>query len=432
MSPGIAEPDAEVCLSDRYVVVPAMINTHTHLALSTLRGVGGLPSLGGNVVEELYFRVESHLTADDVRAFARIGAYESLLTGTGLVWDHYYFAHVIAEVLDEVGLCGALAPALQDLSGPGAAALATHRSDIDRIAAMAVPGIAPVLGPHATDTVSDALWAELRDRSAATGLPIHAHLAQSPDEVRRSWARHGCGPLTRLRRLGVLSAGPAVVFAHGLYLTEEERAPLSGEHAVLAYCPAAQAQFDFPAPVAAWRAAGGAVALGTDAGSCNDTVDLQAELRIAALAPAFTLTARPELRRLADAPGPETLDAMVARRQAVHRDQLTPAQLLEMVWSVPGGLHPSLPAGRLAAGTLANLAIYDTWHPSMWPGLDPLQALVYGSCSGALHGMMLRGRWIGERGAFHASLLEGDGYQQAAQTASRHLRGLLQRAGLMG
>ena len=105
VSPGIAEPDAEVCLSDRYVVVPAMINTHTHLALSTLRGVGGLPSLGGNVVEELYFRVESHLTADDVRAFARIGAYESLLTGTGLVWDHYYFAHVIAEVLDEVGLC---------------------------------------------------------------------------------------------------------------------------------------------------------------------------------------------------------------------------------------------------------------------------------------------------------------------------------------
>ena len=68
----------------------------------------------------------------------------------------------------------------------------------------------------------------------------------------------------------------------------------------------------------------------------------------------------------------------------------------------------------------------------MWPGLDPLQALVYSGCSGALHGMMLRGRWIGERGAYHASLLEGDGYAQAAQTASRHLRGLLQRAGIMG
>lgn len=419
-------------LSSRYVVLPALINTHTHIAMSALRGVGGLASLAGNVVEELYFRVERHLVADDVRAFARIGAYEALLSGTGLVWDHYYFAHAIAEALDEIGLCGAVAPALQDLSGPGVDSLEENLRDIDRIAAMGAPGIAPVLGPHATDTVSDSLWCAVRDRAAASGLPIHAHLAQSPDEVRRSWVQHGCGPLERLRRLGVLSCGADVLLAHGLYTSDAERVPLATERAVLAYCPASQAQFDFPAPVGAWRDAGGAVALGTDAGSCNDSLDVQAELRVAALAPAFQLPDAPARRAFSAAPSEATLSALHERRQAIHAAQLPPAKLLEMVWSVPGRLHPQLPAGRIEAGALANLAIYDTWHPAMWPGHDPLQALVYGRCSGALHGMLVRGAWVGERGQLHASILGSDRYRDAVADANQRLAGLMKRAGLSG
>jgi cytosine/adenosine deaminase-related metal-dependent hydrolase len=430
VEPGVGE--AELVLSSRYVVVPALINSHTHLALSSLRGVGGLASLGGNVVEDLYFRVERHMTADDVHAFTRIGAYEALLTGTGLVWDHYYCARAVAAALDEVGLCGAVAATLQDVTGPGASSESESWSDLDYLLKQDTPGIAPVLGPHATDTVSDRLWSDVRDHAAATGLPVHAHLAQSPEEVRRSWSEHGCSPLARLRRLGVLSSGPPVLLAHGLYVSEADLAPLSGEDAVLAYCPAAQAQFDFPASADAWRAAGGSVALGTDAGSCNDSVDVQSELRLAALAPAFALPSSPERRALSATLDEASLSAMVSRRAVSHRQQRSPSQLLEMVWSVPGSLHPRLPAGRLAAGTLANLAIYDTWHPSMWPGTDPLQALVYGRCSGALHGMVLRGRWIGERGTFHESLLSGDGYRTAAREASAKLSALLQRAGLSG
>jgi len=424
-----AAAGSDVVLPSRYVLVPALINTHTHLALSALRGIGGRTILSGNVVEDLYFQVEQHLVEDDVRAFARVGAYESVLSGTGLVWDHYYFAHAIAEALDEVGLCGALAPALQDLSGPGAGSLAANLADVDRIAALGAPGIAPVLGPHATDTVSDALWGAVRDRAAVTGLPIHAHLAQSAEEVRRSWASHGCGPLERLRRLGVLSTGAPVVLAHGQYVTDAERAPVGSEDVVLAYCPAAQAQFDFPAPVAAWRAAGGAVALGTDAGSCNDALDVQAELRVAALAGAFSLTDAPQRRAFAADPSEETLAAMVAHRRAAQAHQLEPPALLSMVWSVPGDLHPQLPAGRIAAGRLANLAIYDTWHPAMWPGSAPLQSLTLGRCAGALHGLLLRGRWVGERGSFHASILESDGYRAATADANRRLPALLRRAG---
>ena len=101
------------------LVSPAFVNAHTHLSLGMLRGFNLAAAARGNMVEELFFAVESTLTAEDVRAFTRMGAYESLLNGVGLVWDHYYFGETVAEALAEVGLSGVVAPTLQDLSGPG-------------------------------------------------------------------------------------------------------------------------------------------------------------------------------------------------------------------------------------------------------------------------------------------------------------------------
>ncbi len=57
--------------------------------------------------------------AEDVRAFVRLGAYESLLAGVGACWDHYYHAEAIAQGMLDVGICGTVAPTLQDRGGPG-------------------------------------------------------------------------------------------------------------------------------------------------------------------------------------------------------------------------------------------------------------------------------------------------------------------------
>ena len=73
-----------------HLITPAFVDAHTHLALSVLRGLEIPRAHHGNLVEEFFFGVEKEMTADDVRAFVRMGAYEALLHGTGLVWDHYY------------------------------------------------------------------------------------------------------------------------------------------------------------------------------------------------------------------------------------------------------------------------------------------------------------------------------------------------------
>ncbi len=99
----------------RRPVAPAFVNGHVHLAMSPLRGITDAENRLGNVVTDVFFRVESQLSEADVEAFTRLGAFESLLSGTGEVWDHYYFGDAVARALSEVGLGAVVAPTLQDL-----------------------------------------------------------------------------------------------------------------------------------------------------------------------------------------------------------------------------------------------------------------------------------------------------------------------------
>ena len=207
------------------LVTPAFINAHTHLALGFLRGYDMGGASLGNMVEDFFFEVETKLEPDDVSAFARIGAYDSLLSGVGLVWDHYYRGERIAEALRDVGLCGVVAPTLQDLSGPGQSDWEEQLDTTTRLASggdWADSGIYAALGPHATDTVSEGLWLRAAELAETHGLPIHAHLAQSPEEYARSVERNGCSPTAWLARLGVLDRAPAGAFAHGIYTSEAD------------------------------------------------------------------------------------------------------------------------------------------------------------------------------------------------------------------
>ena len=101
------------------LITPGFVDSHTHLSLNFLRGRVAAEQTSGNVVEDLFFKLEEKITAADVSAFARMGAYECLLSGTTFVWDHYYHADAVADAMIQVGLTGTVAATLQDLSGPG-------------------------------------------------------------------------------------------------------------------------------------------------------------------------------------------------------------------------------------------------------------------------------------------------------------------------
>lgn len=413
-------------LGDR-LLTPAFIDAHTHLALGGLRGALTPASTAHNVVEDLFFHFEAKLRPEDVRALVRVGAHECLLHGTASVWDHYYHADAVASGLVDAGLAGVVAPALQDLSGPGMSQLeASLDTTLDLAAnrALHAHGVFAALGPHAPDTVSDALWLRIAGLASEHELPIHCHLSQSGDEVLRLMQRGGLTPAAHLHRLGVLDAGPSWLLVHGVYLTQAELRLLDAARHTLVFCPSSQAIFAFHADVAAWQAAGLPWIVATDCAASNDALSVQHELRA-------VIGARPTpspflLQRWRAQPTEADARALIAHRDArfAARSALgDPTALLHRVWTLPGRLHPAAPAGAIAPGHLAHLALWDTSHPAFWPGADPLRALAYGSPTPALEQLMVAGAWRTPRGQ-HADLARSATWREAAAEARARLTDL--------
>src|SRR6185295_1716717 len=298
--PGIARLDYGDSL-----LTPAFVNPHTHLAMNFMRGRFADLTASNNAVEQLFFRIEARLEPADVRAFTRMGAYESLLGGVGLVWDHFYFGEAVAAGLRDVGLAGVVAPTLQDVHGPGVGRAERGIADTLQIAGdaeLARAGVFSALGPHATDSVSPELWSKLAQLSAAHRLPLHFHLAQSPEEVARVQAVSGCSPVERLERAGILGLAQPRVMAHGIYLSlaEAELATSTRQAASseptdrsertdqgrpqaaaswLVFCPTSQTQFGVPARIDEWLEAQIPFLVASDSGNSNDGLSVQAELR---------------------------------------------------------------------------------------------------------------------------------------------------------
>lgn len=430
----VERPDAPAGSEDlgERLIAPAWVNAHTHVALVAARGLGGLAMQAGNMVEELYFRIERCMSPQDVAALAKVGAVDCLLSGTGAIFEHYYQGLAMAGALAETGISAALGPALQDLDGPGVHLLEQHFQELQELAKpeWAHRGIVPVIAPHATDTVSPALWRRCRDLALKTGWPVHFHIAQSAEELERSWARHGCGPVEMLAHNGLLDADIRLLMVHALYLSGDELDLLDGERHTLGYCPAAQSQFDFPNPVNRWRMRGLPVVLGTDAGSCNDTMDPQAELRMMASGPGFGVSHGQALAAFVAEPSHASLQALREARSAALEQRLGNVGLLRTLTSTPGDLHPDMPVGVIEAGRWANLQVVDLSAPSLWPGSDALQALCYGQTQPAIWGLMVRGRWIGLEGDLRGGLLNTPWWRETQEEATERLAAVLKRAGL--
>ncbi len=417
------------------LIAPAFVNGHTHIAMGAYRGIGGRASQAGNVVEELYFKLESHATDEDFRAFARMGAWDVALSGTGAIIDQYYGGLYVAEAMRDVGLTGIVSPTLQDLAGPGATGWAEAMAITETLATdpvWAKAGIFPALGPHATDTVGDNLWGRLLTLAKRLNLPVHVHVGQSLAEVERSWAVHRCSPVERLQRVGAIDADVRMLLVHMLFVSDADLALLSPEKHTLGYCPRSQVQFAYPANIDSWRRAGLPFILGTDAGLCNDSMNVQQELRWLAGAGVYDVPfgdAHARLRRQGDLNSARAVERHRKERFATDKALAEPIALLDTIGRTAARLHPKFNVGTLNVGAIANVCVWDLNHPSVWPATDPLRALTLGDAGPALHAMVLNGEWFGTPGYVAPSIIGGDLYQAHREEAQGRLAALMTRIG---
>ncbi|MCB9736129.1 MAG: amidohydrolase family protein [Deltaproteobacteria bacterium] len=435
-APTSAPPPAEGAvvedLGDR-LLTPAFVDAHTHVALTALRGLSVPEDADRNLVEDFFFRIETAMSADDVRAFARMGAYEAILNGTALVWDHYYRANAMVAAFRDVGIAAVLAPTVQDVAGPGIGQLEEALAATIAIggdAALADAGVFAAFGPHATDTVSPTLFLRIAGLAEQHALPVHVHVAQSLDEVERVHERHGISPYELLARSGLYDAAPRTLLIHNIFATSAELAALPRERVALGFCPHSKQIFAWMPDVGTWQGLGLPWFVATDCAASNDATNVQRDLRAAAGLRTAGLATSAAHRAFVAEGGVERARAAWderVRERAATRWLGDTTALLSRVWSVPGGLHPAFRAGVIEAGALANLCVWDVEHPAFWPGRDPLRALAMSDTTNALVNVMSAGRWLGEHGRYHASVVGSDAYREARVEATRRLAEVEQR-----
>lgn len=411
------------------LVCPAFVNAHTHVALNAFRGLTQTSDLRGNMVEGLFYRLEGSLSAEDVRAFARMGAYECLRHGVGLVWDHYYGGTELAAAFADVGLPAVVAPTLQDRGGPGVSQCRQQLDDTLSLtdASWANRHVYAALGPHATDTVSPELWQRVARLAREHELVIHAHMAQSREEYERVQERDGCSPVELLARTGVLEA-PRALLVHAIYASDDDLDLLDSERHILGYCPLSQSQFAFPASVNSWLAHNVPWIVATDCAPSNDSMNVQRELAVTAASRGMLTTGSEAMRAFQRQGSLESVQRVDAFRQddfdaaCVLGD---PSFLLSRVWSLAGRLHPRVKAGVISVGALANLLVLDPSSPVFWPGGDVLRVLAYADIGAAIQATMIAGRF-----RRRDSTEDDELYRQHRDEADRRLRDHLGRLGL--
>lgn len=275
-----AEPQLPRLDGRGFTAIPGLINAHTHSAMGFFRDLGH--GKDGDMIETFLFPAEKSLTPELIEPLSYSYLVDGLKSGVTTFVDHYYFVDGVGRALDNLGLRGVIGETIGDLGGAfpdGRAAWQRARASIERWPHS--DRIKPAVAPHAADTVSRSLLAEIAGYAKGRDLPIHMHLAQTYGEVARVKAREGVSPVAYVEACGALT--PMTLAVHLVATGADDVARLQANGATAGLCPASQICYAHLMPFQHYAAAGVPLALGTDCAACNDGADMLAELRLLAL-----------------------------------------------------------------------------------------------------------------------------------------------------
>ncbi len=335
-----------------HVLIPGLVNAHTHAAMTLLRGLADDLPLEPWLKQHIWPAESRWVSADFVRDGTELAVAEMLRAGTTCFNDMYFFPEAAAQAIRQSGMRASLGIVVFDWpstwgSGPqdylakGLALRDQHKND---------PLLSFVFAPHSTYTVSERWLKELRTLADELDLPVHTHLHETAGEVTESLQQHGKRPLARLMELGLFT--PALMAVHMTQLTDAESTACAENGVSVVHCPQSNLKLGSGlCPVAKLLKAGVNVCLGTDGAASNNDLDLLGEMQSAALL---------AKGMAGDA---ATLPAAAALRMAT----LNGAKAL--------GLDKDI--GSLVPGKWADITALDLSGPETQPVHDPLSTLVY-------------------------------------------------------
>src|SRR5688572_6252105 len=334
------------------IVLPGLINTHTHAPMVLYRGLADDLALM-DWLEKYMFPAEAKTVSPEfVRAGTRLAALEMIQSGTTTYADMYYFEEEIARTTKEAGLRGVLGQTIIQFPVPDAKtpaeALARAERFIKEFAHDEL--IVPAVAPHSMYTLDAATLKASRALADRERVPLLIHLAETRDEVNIARKRHKASPVGYLESLGFL--GPRTLAAHGVWLTDADIRLLARRGVSVSHNPESNMKLaSGAAPVPATRRAGIPVGIGTDGAASNNDLDMFEAVRQAAF-----------LQKL-HAGDPRAAPAGTALEMAT----IEGARALGMSGEV----------GSLVAGKRADVIVVSMSSARQTPMYDPISHLVY-------------------------------------------------------
>ncbi|MEV6754291.1 amidohydrolase [Streptomyces sp. NPDC051214] len=355
------ELDARGCL-----VMPGLINTHTHLAMTLFRGIADDVTLQGFLARVIPAEAE-RLSPETVTAGIRGAIAESVRGGVTAALDMYWFHEAAEVVAREAGWRLLTGPTFMDVPGPPDGRPYADRlgwAAADLAARTPAPGTRPVVFAHSAYTLVPEQLTAIGALAREHGALLHLHAAENAGEVEMVAEQHGMRPVELLDSLGLL--GPDTLLAHAVDLTDAEIATLARTGTAVAHCPVSNLKLGCGiARVPELLDAGVTVGLGTDGAVSSNTLDLLGAVKMAAL--------------VHKAGGDPTA---VGAEQAVRMATVESARAL--------GLGDQL--GSLEAGKRADLIVLDLSRPHLTPRHDPWSMLAYAATSGDVRDTVVDGR----------------------------------------
>jgi 5-methylthioadenosine/S-adenosylhomocysteine deaminase len=353
------------------LIMPGLINCHTHLPMSLFRGYADDLPLENWLRDYIFPMERKCLSPEWVYWGSLLSLAESIRCGTTTLADGYFFEEEVARAVEESGVRAILGQGILDFPTPDSPspedALSRAETLIQKY--QGHPLIQPALFPHTVYTCSPPLLQKCFDLAERYQTPMMIHLAETKEEVKEILGRYGRSPICHLNHLGLLS--PSLIASHCVWVTEEEMNMLTLHGVKVVHNPESNMKLAAGvAPIPDFLARKIPVGLGSDGCASNNNLDLFQEMDTA------------------------------AKLHKIHRLNATqmPAPVVLEMATLGGakvlGLEKSV--GSLEVGKKADIIVVELNRPHLQPPLNLISHLVYSAVGSDVRDVIVEGRILME------------------------------------
>lgn len=396
----IIDVDPEIGMSgDRQLdatdslIIPGLVNAHTHVAMTLLRGYADDKPLDTWLREDIW-PVEAELTAEDVRAGARLGMAEMIRSGTTGFADMYFQMPAVGDVVEASGMRARLGHGIITVGKTETEIEADVEEGVRVAREIDSERVSTALTPHSLTTVSEATLTSVIERAREMDVPVHTHVSETTAEVEPILEERDVRPVDYARSCGLFQ--PEDFIAHAVHIDAGEIEQLADTGAGVVHCPASNMKLaSGMAPVQAMLDAGVTVGLGTDGVASNNDLDMFDEMRDA---------------------------AMIGKLAAGDASALAAPDVVRMATQGSADCV-GFESGRIESGAPADIAVLSLDAPHLTPPHDLVSHLAYAATGGDVRHTICNGQILMRE----RELLTID-EATACEEATEHAEALIARA----